>query len=68
LSKTLFSWFSAKKSDPVIELAKEHFALTKEVIGNLKSMIEEDIKGNTEERARMRISQLLLMLSRNILQ
>ncbi len=49
MSKTLFSWFSAKKSDPVIELAKEHFAMTKEVIGNLKSMIEEDIKGNTEE-------------------
>jgi len=48
LSK-LFSWFSAKRGNAVIELAGEHFALTKEVIGGLNSMIEADVEGNAED-------------------
>lgn len=49
LSKSLFSWFSPKRGNQVAELAKEHFALAKDVIVNLKSMIEEDERGNPEE-------------------
>lgn len=49
LSKVLFSWFSKKRGDPAIELAREHFALTKDIIGSLNSMIEADVKGNSED-------------------
>jgi predicted phosphate transport protein (TIGR00153 family) len=49
LSKNLFSWLSPKRGHEVADLAKEHFELAKAVIENLKSMIEEDAKGNQEE-------------------
>lgn len=49
LSKVLFSWFSQKRGNQIIELARKHFALTKDVIGNLNRMIEASLKGNSEE-------------------
>jgi len=48
LSKTLFKWFSQKRGDEIIVLAREHFALSKDVIGNLNNMIEASAKGNLD--------------------
>lgn len=46
LSKALFSWFSPKRGNEIVELAKKNFALTKDAIRNMKNMIEETDKGN----------------------
>lgn len=50
-SNSLFSWFSPKRGDEVIELTRKTFMLTGEVIKSLNNMVQADVRGDRQDSA-----------------